>query len=81
MSLILRPDKGLPPPPPDDKQWHNKFFVRSENSDNLYVVSQHRNGGYWGCSCAGWRIHKKCKHILAMGLPPYMKPFDAKLAK
>jgi hypothetical protein len=80
MDTVIYRDHSLPDVPPDnDKQWHNKFFVRSEKSSNLYTVSQHIKGGYWGCNCAGWRIHKKCKHLSAIGLPANMVRFDAKI--
>lgn len=71
--------KGMRVPPDNDKQWENKFFIRSESSDNLYTVSQHINGRYWGCSCPAWRTRKRCKHLRAIGLPEEMRPYEAKL--
>jgi len=67
--------------PEDDKVWENKFYVKSENSDNLYVVSQHIKKRHWGCGCAGYRIHRKCKHLKAIGLPCHEVPYEAKLSQ
>jgi hypothetical protein len=49
---------------PDDAQWKNKFGVRSESSGKVYVVSQNKQTGKWGCSCPGYLIHRKCKHLV-----------------
>ena len=53
----------------------NKRFrmeVRSESSNNLYVVAWDINDRQWGCSCPGWRnarnghLNRKCKHTTAV---------------
>ena len=54
---------------PDDAQWKNKIKVRSSSSDNCWVVSQNISTGIMGCSCPGWKRHRKCKHIGSLGLP------------
>ncbi len=82
MSNIIRPDSRLPKPPPDnDKVWENKFFVKSESSDNLYVVSQNIKGRWWGCSCPSWKVRRTCKHLKAIGLPENEVPYEAKLSQ
>lgn len=48
---------------PDDKVWKNKFRVRSQSSDSLYVISQRKTDGEWKCSCFGNRRYGKCKHV------------------
>lgn len=73
---------NLPKVPPDnDKVWENKFFVKSESSGNLYVVSQNIKKRHWGCSCPGYRIHRKCKHLISIGLPTNEIPYEAKLSQ
>lgn len=47
----------------DNAQWTNRFQVKSRTSDSLYVIAQQRTDGTWGCSCPGWRHHRKCKHL------------------
>lgn len=47
----------------DNAQWTNRFQVKSRTSDSLYVIAQQRTDGVWGCSCPGWRHHRKCKHL------------------
>src|SRR4051794_36301221 len=56
--------------------WINSIEIRSETSDRLYVVSQHATKRHWGCSCPGWRAHRKCKHLERLGLPGGEKPFE-----
>jgi hypothetical protein len=66
---------------PDNGQWTNRFTVKSESSDRLYVVAQNIAKRHWGCDCPGWRTRRKCKHLEAIGLPAFEKPFEAKLVK
>lgn len=47
----------------DNAQWTNRFQVPSRSSGSLYVIAQQRTDGQWGCSCPGWRHHRKCKHL------------------
>ena len=35
---------------PDNDQWENRFEIKSETSDRIYIVSQHKKLRYWGCS-------------------------------
>ncbi len=55
---------------PDAKGWVNRLQIRSETSNNLYVVAQRASTGEWGCSCRGWIRHRTCKHLVAM--TPYL---------
>ena len=48
---------------PDNKQWMNRFTVKSQTSDRVYTVAQRRADGLWGCSCRGWITHRRCKHL------------------
>jgi uncharacterized Zn finger protein len=74
LSLVLRArnENSLP----DNSQWTNRFQVKSESSNRLYVIAQHKVKRFWGCSCPGWKIHRKCKHLAALMLPAYEKPFE-----
>jgi hypothetical protein len=55
---------------PDAKGWINRLQIRSETSNNLYVVAQRATSGEWGCSCRGWIRHRTCKHLKAIS--PYL---------
>ena len=49
---------------PDNDQWINRFQVKStSSSSSVYTVAQRRSDKTWGCSCVGWRNHRKCKHL------------------
>ena len=61
---------------PDNDQWMNRFEIHSETSDRVYVIAQHKRYKHWGCSCPAWRIHRKCKHLTAVGVPNNEKPFE-----
>lgn len=54
---------------PDNDQWKNRFEIKSATSDRVYIISQNKNKGHMGCSCPGWRVHRTCKHLKALGLP------------
>lgn len=59
---------------PDNKLWKNRFEIRSESSDRVYIVSQNITKGHMGCSCPGWRRYRTCKHLSALGLPGHEVP-------
>lgn len=61
-------------------QWVNRTEIRSETSDRVYVVSQHATKRYWGCSCPGWRSHRRCKHLDQLGLPGGEEPFEVEMS-
>lgn len=71
-TLRISTDAALP----DKDVWQNRFNIKSESSNRLYVISQHREKRYWGCSCPGWCIHRQCKHLQALGIPGKEKPFE-----
>lgn len=59
---------------PDNAQWKNRFEIRSSSSNRVYVIAQHITKGHMGCSCPGWRRHRTCKHLNALGLPGHEVP-------
>lgn len=65
----------------DNAQWTNRFEIHSESSDRVYVVSQNIKKRHWGCSCPGYRIHRQCKHLSAIGLPALEKPYEVNVIK
>jgi len=54
---------------PDNGQWTNRFEVRSETSGRVYLVAQNIRKRHWACSCPGWKRHRKCKHLILLGIP------------
>ena len=60
----------------DNDAWIHRTEVKSETSNRVYVVSQHAAKRFWGCSCPGWRAHRKCKHLERLGLPGGEQPFE-----
>ncbi len=48
---------------PDNDQWINRFQIKSSSSSSIYTIAQRRSDKTWGCSCVGWRNHRKCKHL------------------
>lgn len=63
----------------DNSQWTNRFKIRSESSGDIYIVSQNKAKRHWACSCRGWIIHRKCKHLAALGLPSHEKAYEVKI--
>lgn len=55
---------------PDSDRYKVRFKVRSESSNNLYLISFDNAPGaqYWTCSCRGNIRHGQCKHLTAAGL-------------
>ncbi|MEC5144924.1 SWIM-type domain-containing protein [Chitinophaga sp. 180180018-2] len=74
-TIFVGPDMALP----DNDQWQNRFNIKSESSNRLYVISQNKKGRHWGCSCPGWRVHRTCKHLSALGLPGNCTPHEVNL--
>jgi uncharacterized Zn finger protein len=48
---------------PDNAQWKNRFEIKSETSNRIYVVAQRKSDNSFGCSCPGWKRHRNCKHL------------------
>jgi hypothetical protein len=65
--------KFIPPPGtrplPDGPLWCNRFEVKSESSDRIYVIAQNKSTELWGCSCPGYRTRRSCKHLQHLRLP------------
>jgi len=70
ISVSVKKNEKLP----DNKLWKNRFEIRSESSDRVYIVSQNIDKGHMGCSCPGWRRYRTCKHLSALGLPGHEVP-------
>lgn len=66
---------------PDNDQWEHRFKIRSESSNRIYIVAQHKKGRYWGCSCPGWKSRRYCKHLKALGLPNHQVPYEVQIAE
>lgn len=76
---VLYVPAGTAIDPKPYKGWQYRMEVQSETSDSIYVVSQNVKDKYWACTCFGFRRYKKCKHLEAMGLPCFHKPFEVQL--
>lgn len=61
---------------PDNGQWTNRFEIKSGSSNRVYVIAQHKDKRHWGCSCPGWRSHRKCTHLASLALPAYERPHE-----
>ena len=55
---------------PDSDRYKVRFKVRSETSNQLYMISYDSAPGaqYWVCNCRGNMRHGQCKHLTACGL-------------
>jgi hypothetical protein len=66
---------------PDTDQWQFRFNIESESSDRMYTIAQHKGKRHWGCSCPGWKRHRTCKHLEALGIPGKEQPYEVNLIK
>jgi hypothetical protein len=64
---------------PDNAQWMNRFEIPSSSSNRLYTIAQHKEKKHMGCSCPGWKRHRKCQHLEKLGLPCFEQPVDLQL--
>ena len=65
---------------PDNDQWRHRFEIHSESSNRVYTVAQHKTKKHWACSCPGWKAHRKCKHLTAIGVPNNEVPYEARIS-
>lgn len=72
LALHIPPSAKLP----DNAQYTNRFEVRSETSNAIYIIAQHKTSRWWACSCFGWIRHKKCKHLRTLALPGNHVPME-----
>ncbi len=66
---------------PDNDQWENRFEIRSESSNRIYVIAQNKKKRHWGCSCPGYKIHRRCKHLETIGLPTGERPYEPRIER
>lgn len=66
---------------PSNDQWENRFEVKSESSDRLYVIAQNKKKRHWGCSCPAYRRYRRCKHLQAIGVPTNEVPYEFRIEK
>jgi hypothetical protein len=66
---------------PDNDQWQYRFQVESENSNRIYVIAQNKKKKHWACNCPGWKRHRHCKHLKAVGVPGNEQPFEVDFQK
>lgn len=66
---------------PDNDQWQNRFTIKSETSNRLYVVAQHKTKRHWSCSCPAWITRRYCKHLRELGMPYNEQPYEPKIIK
>ena len=52
---------------PDNNLWTERFQIRSESSNRVYIVAKNKQSGQFACSCPGYRRARhgvrKCKHL------------------
>ena len=77
LPVLYKPQGSLALP--DNSEWENRFEIKSESSNRIYIVAQHKKLRFWGCSCPGWKRHRKCKHLSAIGLPGGEKPWEVSM--
>lgn len=65
---------------PDNDQWRHRFEIYSESSNRVYTIAQHKVKKHWACSCPGWKAHRKCKHLSAIGVPNNEVPYEARIS-
>lgn len=63
----------------DNRDYTNRFEIRSESSSRIYIVSQHKTKRHWCCSCPAWVTRRYCKHLEALGLPNHERPYEPKI--
>lgn len=77
LPVVTRPRQSVALP--DNSQYTNRFEIRSETSNRVYIVAQHKTARWWSCSCPGWIRFRKCKHLAAIGLPAAQRPYEVSM--
>ena len=77
LPILRRPSGSVALP--DGAQWCNRFEIRSETSDRVYIVSQNIKKRHWACSCPAYRTRRYCKHLQNLGLPTNEKPHEVRI--
>lgn len=69
---------------PDNDRYTNRFEIKSESSNRIYIVAQNKKTGDWSCSCPSWITRRYCKHLTSLtpllsevGKKPEMKKLNA----
>ena len=55
------------------------FIPRGTTSNRLYIIAQNKDKRHWGCSCPGYKIHRRCKHLAALQLPAGERPYEVQI--
>jgi hypothetical protein len=61
-ALVIRPYGAVSLP--ENSQWCERFSIRSESSNRLYIIAKNKKSGKYGCSCPSYRVRRWCKHLL-----------------
>ena len=61
-NIQIRPSGAIALP--DNLQWTQRFEIRSESSNRIYIIARNKASGKFACSCPGYIIHRKCKHLI-----------------
>ena len=48
----------------DNRDWCERFEIRSSSSDRIYIIAKNKKSGQFGCSCPSYRVRRYCKHLL-----------------
>jgi hypothetical protein len=75
ITLYIPNDVALP----DKGEWQYRFNIKSESSNRLYVIAQHKEKKHWGCSCPSWITRRSCKHLKEMGIPTNSIPYEPRI--
>ena len=77
VELYIDPALALP----NNDQWENRFEIKSETSDRIYVIAQHKKKRHWACSCPAWRTRRYCNHLRTIGLPTMEEPYEPQITR
>lgn len=52
---------------PDQGYYTERTYIKSDTSENNYIVARNNNLNRWECDCPGWKRYRKCKHLIKLG--------------